>query len=791
MLLRILKKDLVKRKGVNIILFLFITLASVFLSSSVNNILSVTSAVDYFMEYSCVPDVNIVMNGETERKQIEDWLREHDSLIEEYDYDTLLVLSAKDTDVKSNGKTKPLDADGDDLYMGLGDMKYNKVFDENGEQFSLRDGEMAVSKNFCETNNLKRNDKIIVNANGTAKEFTIKVIMKDAAFGSQMASMMRMIVCEDNYNLFKDKSDKLGLYYVNSPNVEKFTKEFAKQDFTTVVNQVTRDVYEMIYSFEMIIAALLILVGICLILIALLVLRFTLVFTIEEDYPEIGIMKAVGFRGFSIKRIYLIKYLAIVSAGSIIGLFFSVPISTAMVKGVSINMIMEDGSANFWSNIICTIIIIFLVMLFCYQCTRKLNKVSAISAIRGGNTGERYGARMGLCFYKRKKMSAPVFLGINDTVSHLKRYLVLVITFCLSFILITIPLNTLNTMNSDEMAEKFLLNKDSAVYLKRIEGKGESNFKSSSELEKRMDKVETELKEKGYDATLVALPLFFFKYSAKGEKEKYNIMTAQTLGGDSSYVKYEEGSAPKLADEIAFSQGILEKNNWKIGDLVETTLGGERQTFMITGSYTDYMQLGQSARLNPAINCEKEQLFSYWCIMVNMDTDKTQEELVSTLSKELPDYEWTTAQAIVNKNVGGVQDILADLLIPMTAMLCAVIMLITVLMEKLFIVREKGEIAMMKSMGFRNWTIRSWQIIRMIGVVAVSMIFAVPLSFLSNQWILKPIFAIMGADVNIQVVPWLVYGVYPGVLLAGIIVATVFATRTIIKIDIRELNNLE
>ena len=38
----------------------------------------------------------------------------------------------------------------------------------------------------------------------------------------------------------------------------------------------------------------------------------------------------------------------------------------------------------------------FLVMFFCYSCTRKLNKISAISAIRGGQSGERYGRRAGL-----------------------------------------------------------------------------------------------------------------------------------------------------------------------------------------------------------------------------------------------------------------------------------------------------------------------------------------------------------------------------------------------------------
>ena len=124
------------------------------------------------------------------------------------------------------------------------------------------------------------------------------------------------------------------------------------------------------------------------------------------------------------------------------------------------------------------------------------------------------------------------------------------------------------------------------------------------------------------------------------------------------------------------------------------------------------MQLGSSARLNAKLDLSKVDMFEYWNVNVDMKTDKSQTELKDTLQKQFPDYEWYTAQEIVDRNIGGIQESLSELLIPMTAMLCAVIMLITLLMEKLFIVREKGEIAMMKSIGFRNSSIRSWQVIR-------------------------------------------------------------------------------
>ena len=608
-----------------------------------------------------------------------------------------------------------------------------------------------------------------------------------------MVGMIRLVVSQEDFDQLSgsDEATSFIRYDVETDDAEGFAERLNQHSFATMTNAVTRDTYKMIYSFDMLMAALLILIGICLILIALLVLRFTLVFTLEEDYREIGIMKATGFRDFQIKKIYLAKYLALVTSGSLIGLLVSIPVSKAMIKSVSINLIMEDSKANLWVNLICTALVIMLVMAFCYLCTRKLNKVSAITAIRGGQTGERYGRRAGLRLHHHGRMSVPVFLGFNDMVSHVKRYLVLMITFCISFILITIPLNTLNTMQSEEMALKFALNPEAAAYVRKIEAKGEQRYEKEGDVQRGMTRVEKELKEKGYDAELSAVVFYFLKFGSQGKKSDTNLMTLQVVGPKDDFLTYDEGSAPKLSNEIAVSKKMSEKKDWHVGDTIETNLHDGKHSFIITGLYTDYMQVGESARMNPSFDLSKEMLADYWNIAVHTETDLSQKELAAELAKELPAYEWNSAQDVVDRNVGGIQKMLESMKIPMTALLCAIIMLITLLMEKLFIVREKGEIAMLKSVGFSDRSIQFWQVVRMVSVTVCSMIAAIPLSLLSNQFVLKPIFAIMGAEVKIQVVPWQVYGVYPLILLLGIIAATVIASRSVKRINIQELNNLE
>ena len=793
MIKRILNKDMRRRKSVNIILFLFIFLASVFLSSSINNILVVNSAVNYYIDYANVPDSNFVVNGTSEKEEMDSWLQKDAPKVKTYDYNTMILLVEKNIDVVKDGKTSDFNAEGTSMYLGTADADYCKVFGQYGEEITLKSGEIAVTQSVMDKNKLNKGDYIRITSGSAGRKFKVRHIIKDAAYGNEIVGLNRMIVTPEDYRQFADNNASaiFGLYYVETSDINEFNRELSSQGFQSLVNSISRDMYVMVYSFDMILAGLLILIGICLILIALLVLRFTLVFTMEEDYREIGIMKAIGIKDFTVQKLYLVKYMVLVVCGSVLGFAVSIPVSRFMIAGVSKNMIMEDSGTNLWVNVLSTVFIIAAVMLFCYGCTRKLRKISVISAISGGHTGKRYKRRKGIRLNQRGRMPVSVFLGVNDVLSSMRRYMMLMIIFCISFILITIPLNTLNTMQSTEMAVKFVMNPESAVYVSGIEAPGESSYDNSSDVLKGMERVEKELGQIGYNAELTAIPIYFFPYGEKGKSQKSNILTIQPLGPEHDFLTYDEGDAPILKNEVAFSRQILEENGWSIGDTVESIIGGKEQQFIITGTYSDYLQTGKSARMNVLADLKNEHIFSCWNIMVNMDTDKSQKETADELNKELPDYEWSDGQSIIDRNVGGIQQSLDKMLLPMTGLLCALIMLITYLMECLFIAREKGEIAMMKSVGYKNRTITLWQVSRIVCVVLVSMVMAVPLSLMSNQWILKPIFAIMGADLTIQVVPWKVYGLYPGVLLLGIILATCGAAYKVKKINIRELNNLE
>jgi len=791
----ILKKDLMKRKGINLILLLFMMLSTIFLASSVSNIYLVLRGVDHYMEVANVCDVQVALASDSEHDVIEEWIKSR-SEITEYDYEELYGIKAEDVVIKKDGKQneneEKLFAEGWDIYIGTEDGKYAKPLDADGNALSLDAGTVALSSGLADKNGLRPGDTLGISFGDRTFDFEIALICKDILWGNEMSGMTRLVFNRNDFErITADGSGvKTGVFGFCSTDASKSTASMNEQHFQTLMSTVLRSTYTMLYVFDMIIAALLIAIGICLILISLMILRFSLMFTMEENYREIGVMKAIGMRDFSIRKIYFIKYLALVTAGALAGFLISIPVGDALLKVVSKNMVLGNTS-NIWGlNLFCSMAVVVFVTGMCILFTGKLKKVSAIDAIRNGEKGERYQKRRGLDLHTKKHMGTVAFLGLNDILCNKKRYLVLFFTFCISFVLITVPLNTLTTMESDEMTEKFSLNPD-AAYIEKIEAAGDEPYHSIPEIERALERIRKELSEKGYDAEVGVLALFFTEWTTLEGRNIGLFLTRYRVGAQGSECMYAEGVVPRLENEVAFSKTVMEENGLAVGDTILTKIDGKDKEFLITGCYSDYMQLGRSACLSPALDMDSTIASGYWKTEVVIDTELSAEEQVEKFEKEFPQYKWTTAQQAVDVNIGSVKNTLEAMQMPMTAMLCILIMLITILMMKLFLVREKGQIAMLKSIGYRSRYIRMWFMMRMVWVVILSMAAAVPLSILSNQFILTPVFGIMGAELDIQVNVVKAYLVYPGVLLAGIMAAVVIATTGMKKINTSDMKIAE
>ena len=103
MFLRILKKDLKRKKTMNIIMLIFIILASMFVASGLNNVITISNGTNYFFKEAGLGDYIAARKGEEESYSGFDDMLSSIPEIKSYRLDEV-IYCGKENVSKENGK---------------------------------------------------------------------------------------------------------------------------------------------------------------------------------------------------------------------------------------------------------------------------------------------------------------------------------------------------------------------------------------------------------------------------------------------------------------------------------------------------------------------------------------------------------------------------------------------------------------------------------------------------------------------------------------------------------------
>ncbi|MDE7044317.1 MAG: FtsX-like permease family protein, partial [Acetatifactor sp.] len=333
MYIRILRKDLKRKKTMNIIMLIFIILAATFVASSVNNMITVVTALDDYFELAEVPDYWYATPYESEAERFAEFAADNG-----YELKTAELIQIDPQNISVSGKTFDYGNS-----VSVATPYGTKVFDENEQEIlHVNDGEIYVTNEIfrSEENDFYNGCTIEIDTVTGRKEFILKGYTKDAFYGSPMMGMTRFLVSENDYKLFDDP-DKTMFYSLSVyTEDEDYVEKVNQFDLKAAVN-VDYATIKMVYVMDTLIAAVILVVSICLILISMVILRFTIHFTLSEEFREIGVMKAIGIPDGKIRGLYIVKYLSISAAGAAAGLILSVPFGNLLIKSVSNNIIIS------------------------------------------------------------------------------------------------------------------------------------------------------------------------------------------------------------------------------------------------------------------------------------------------------------------------------------------------------------------------------------------------------------------------------------------------------------------
>ena len=785
MFFRILKLDLKKRKLTNTLLLLFIILATIFSASGLNNVAAVMNGTDYYFEKADIGNYVIIADHSTNAEE----LLKNEKSVNSYKYEKCIVA------LKNNLKYKgePLETGSNVIFQSVDTLKTN-IFDKDDKEItSVKKGEVYLSGRALEKSNVSVGEEVTAEIENTKIKLKVAGKSKDALFGSDFMGITRILMNEEDYrqiynSIYKEEDKEIKLYYADSSNTSQLEKTLGTAN--GIVFKGAKDTLKICYVMDMIISFVVLVLSACLIMVALFILKFTMTFTINEEYREIGVMKAIGIKNKNIRNLYIIKYLCLGLVGSTIGFFLSIPLGKLLIKSSTDNMVL-GSTDSLLINIIGSLLIVFVTILFAYIYTGKVKKASPVDAIRNGQTGERYKSKT---IYKLKNshLRLNLYMALNDMLSAPKKFITIIISL---FICLTLALGiviTTDTMKSKNLVSTFSTESDIYFTPGNITTIGNSNNDLKESYENLLKNYEKLFKENGMPC-IVRLELQLSKNIIfKGDT--YNIRTLQGLNTDESKYVYTEGIAPVKDNEVALTDIVSKKIGAKIGDKITIEDSNGKKEFIITAYFQSMNNLGEVIRIPNNVQSSPKDLAGTGWFQLDFTDNPSKEEIdkrIEKIKKLVDSEDVYDAAGMVEKNIGVVptMEAVQYLLIAITII---VVLLVVLLMELSFVTNEKSQIALLKALGFKNIQIIKWHMYRFIiaGLITIVLtsLLAVPITKL---WC-DQVFGMMGAnDINYFINPVHIYLIYPGIVFISIIIISGLAAQATNRIKSSDTASIE
>ena len=768
MIFHILKNDLKRKKTMNIILFLFIVLATMFVASGINNVITVMNGTDYYLDKAGVGDYIIITMGEGAVGALDEMLETEDAI---EDYRLELVVFGSQSDITTEDGEE-VECKNTTIYQSIEDSEIIFFNMDNEPITDIEQGHIYVAGSFMENNGFEPGDVICFEHSGVELKFILDGTVKDALLGSDFMGNTRFVMSEEDMNTILQNEEIVTSYtgeicYMDTDNAGAIKSAMTK--VSNVAFDASRSVIKTAYIMDMIIAFIVLILSVCLIIVSFVVLKFTITFTISEEYREIGVMKAIGLSNGKIRSLYIVKYLMLAIAGAICGFFASIPFGELLLDSVNKKMMLGNDNAIL-VNALGAVLVVCIIVFFAYLCTGKVKKSTPVDAIRNGQTGERYKNKTVLRIQKFPAGNA-FFMALNDILSSPKRYLTIMISFSLCTLFVLMLVNTTATMKSPNLLSTLVTESD--LYVDDVAAIMGSMTGTKEDMQNMLDEKEEKLSEAGMPAELCIEVQY--KYPMTFEGNDYVFTCQQGLNTDYDEYVYLEGVAPENKCEIAITPQISELTGAKIGDKIIVHLGEEDMGCMVTAYYQTLNQLGEIIRLYEDAPTDFGHISAAMAYQIDFLDDPTEEEieLRKERVKEVFDCEDVMNATEYCIDCTGVADTLESVQFLLLGITLVVVILVTILMERSFIADEKSQIAILKAIGFKDSAIIKWHVCRfgLVGLIAV--VFAAALSIPMTELCITPIFGIMGAvDVDFNIDPLQIFLLYPGIVLGMTVVVT-------------------
>ena len=620
-----------------------------------------------------------------------------------------------------------------------------KIYDENAKQIEvpmLQKGDILVPVSFQSLYNCKVGDEITLRYINGQYTFRVAGYFEDPYMGSSMMGVKTLLICREDFeriekvegthcillNVFRDEDSTM--------NDIQFEAELNKKTSVSGYSWITFTRSMMLNYMTMltnIFSGILIGFIIMLVFAMLVVLSHNISTSIEQDYVNLGILKAVGVSNGKLKVSILLGYMLAALVGGILGIPCAIPLIKVIFTGMrsSTGLYVLPKPAMVESLLSMGLIFIILIVFILIKVS-KLAKITPVRAMNGGKK-DVYFSNIGKLPVSKKALSAS--LAYRQLISGKKQYAgAIIITAILVMFMIMI---TDMCIYFSDGGERLNVMFEPVAY----------DMMVACASEEIAEEVDTLIKEYSDFEKFQA----FAQYVMLDDTQIWCGIISEPERMQTVY----KGRTCEYDNEILITEFVADSYGIKMGDTVSIFYQGNSMDYIVAGYHQSSNDSGKNIWMSYEGYERLRGEFDYYSYQyVLADTEQAQ-AIETAIHERFTEEE---ADVRINDTWDGMRTIIMAVngIAVIIYILSAVFIIVTIVLvcAKIF-AREKHDYGIYKAMGFTSGSLRMQFAIRFAITACIGSVIGVVLTLLFSNKIIGAIFMTFGisnfsASLNVQ-----------------------------------------
>jgi putative ABC transport system permease protein len=738
---------------------IFVAASAMLVSLAAILVVNLSGALDTLMTQAKTPHFMQMHSGEIDTARLTAFA-EQNTNIDEFQVVEFLNIDGARIIIGNNSLAHSVQDNG----LSVQSEKFDYLLDLDGNIINVSDGEIYVPITYMKDNTAKIGDKAVI----SGKEFTVEGFLRDSTMNSSLSASKRFLVSSNDYAEIKNLGNTEYLIEFRLKDMSvlgAFETAYTSAGLEMNGPTVTYSLFRMMNAISNgLMIGIILLVSLLVVTIAFMCIRFTLLAKIEDDYREIGVMKAIGLRVSDIKKIYLAKYAVIAAAGSILGFSLSFVFKGILLENIRLYMgESEHSSFAVALGVIGILLVFFAIMVYVNGVLKRFRTISAAEAIRFGTSQDKNTGAKRFTLSGNRLINTNIFLGIKDVLSRKKLYSTMLAVLVISAFIMIVPQNLYSTISS----KSFISYMGIGNYDLRIQLSG--NIDNISE--KVVEIVEMVKNDQAISRFAVLTTKSFKAKMEDGSEENIKI----ELGDHSMFpIEYSEGKKPVAYDDIALSTIYANEMSKKVGDIITLVMEGKEKNLTVSGIYSDITNGGKTAK---AVFTDHSSGIMWSTVSAELFDKSLVDAKVAEYADKFDFAKTSDIDEFVTQTFGSTISSVEMAAYAAVAVALVITVLVTLLFMKMLVAKDRYSIALMKAFGFTNSDIKSQYVSRTVFVLIVGIVLGTLLANTLGEMLAGLVISSFGASsFNFAVTPLSAYLFSPLMMIGSVLIATMIGT---------------